>query len=577
VYCRQAAIALLFLAGCRQTAPVTHGPQRTAVLRFENLGSADADWQGRALSEVLKRSFGADRMPRSASAAPGISTERLAAISAGATQLITGYYTAANGTLEVAAFAEDPATQKISGPVRASGSLSDVAAVLAREFHVSSHRETQSGLNASSPALREYALASDTAGPAAIPHYELAVAADPGFGPAYLGLIRSAIAQNNTARAQQALAAASGHLASFSKEDRAYLQLESATLTHDNQARIEALSAINSLGLPEAEALQALGDAEMAARKPAEAAKHYSQAIALAPADANLRNLLTYASLYAGDEAGARAAAREYSRLRPQDPNTFDTAGDVELAYGHFAEAEKIYLSTPDAAFQNYLPGWKAARARLMAGDLTGATTLFEKHHAALRKAGNPLADYRAAEWLSLTAHRAEAANAMAAFAQATAQPERRSAAYAQAAIWAVLDHNDARAIPWSNAALKPAQASTFVFAAIARFLAQPKASAAEWRNRAEASFPGANAAEVRRLAFGLALLQSRDFPGALPVWKQIYESTSVNEAAPAYLYGWALRETGHASEAAPLLRLRPIPASGFAPSFEALYLPLRQ
>ena len=530
MYCKQALLAILLLSGCRQ---VITQPQRTAVLRFENLGAADADWQGRALSELLKRRFAADRMPRSATPAPGISTERLADINAGANRLITGYYTASNGLLDVTAFAEDALTQKLSDPLHVTASLRSVTDAIAQHFGGAAG----SAPNADSPAIREYALASDTAGAAATPHYELAIQADPNFAPAYLGL-----AQSDPARAKQTVAAAMLHAASFGKEDRAYLQLESAALARDNRGRVDALAAVAELNGNDPGALRALGDAEMATRKPADAAQHYRRAIALAPNDPNLRNLLAYAALYAGDEAGARAAAAEYRRLAPQDPNTLDTAGDVELAFGHFAEAEKDYAATP----------WKAARARLMAGGT---------------QAKGVASGYRAAEWLYLTGHKAEGTAAMAAFAEQVNQPVLRSAAYAQSALWAARAHDDAHATQWSNFALQPVQRSTALIAALARFLAQPAASA-------DTMFGGSSAVEVRRLAVGLRLLQSRKFAEAVPVWKEIYENTNATEAAPAYLYAWALLETGHKTEAAQLLKLNPIPSESVAPTLEAFYYP---
>ena len=530
MYCKRASLTILLLTGCRQ---VSIQPQRTAVLRFENLGGADADWQGRALSELLKRRFAAERMPRAATPAPGISAERLADITAGANRLIAGYYTASNGTLDVTAYAEDAVTQKLSDPVHVTGSLRSVTDAIAQRFGGAAGV----ALNADSPALQEYSLGSDTAGPGATPHYELAIQADPKFAPAYLGLV-----QSDPAHAKETVAAAMTHAEAFGKEDRAYLQLESAALAHDNRGRVEALAAVASLNANDPGALRALSDAEMSTRKPSDAAQHYRQGIALAPLDPNLRNLLAYAAMNAGDEAGARAAAAEYKRLAPQDPNTLDTAGDIELAFGHFAEAEKDYAATP----------WKAARARLMAGDT---------------RPKGVASGYRAAEWIYLSGHRTEGTAAMAAFAGSASQPELRSAAYAQAALWAALAHDDAHATQWSNLALQPIQRSTALVAALARFLAQPTANA-------DTMFGGANAVEVRRLAIGLRLLQARKFAEAVPVWKEIYENTNATDALPAYLYGWALLETGHKAEAAPLFRLNPIPSENVVPTLEAFYYP---
>ena len=511
MFYKRAALAFLVLASCKKASVPL--PQRTAVLRFENLGDKNFDWQGRALSELLSRQFSSDRFPRAGSSAPGVSSERLSALTAGATRLITGYYTEAEGRLDVTAFAEDTVSQKLVGPVHASGDLASVTAAIARELGSTRMQSPY----ASSSAIREYAIASDTMGAAATAHYQLAVQSDPNFAPAYLGLL-----QSDPANARLTLATLSLHAPAFDKD---------------------------------AEFLHALADAEMTARKPAEAARDYKKAIAIEPTNANLRNLLAYASMYAGDEAGAQAAAADYVRLVPQDPNAFDTRGDMEMAFGHFAEAEKDYSATP----------WKAARARLMAGDVAGATSIVEKQPR------TAITGYRAAEWLYLTGHQHEGIAAMESFAADSQEPTLRSAAYTQAAIWAVTAHDNVRAMRLADLALKPSEPTTIIMAALARFLAQPSANA-------DAVFQGANAGPLRMRAKGLAMVVSRSYEQAVPVWKQIYENTDVNDVLPMYLYGVSLLKSGHKDLAEPLLRLYPIPSAVVAPSFESLYLPsLRQ
>jgi Flp pilus assembly protein TadD len=567
----RAALAALLLTGCKQTASVPVQPTRVAVLRFENLsGNPAEDWQGRALSELLGRDLGSAQMPHVTSPVPGISSERLNALTAGATRLVIGYYTGSGDSLSATAYSEDPRTQKLTGPIKAVGSLTTVVQTLAQQLNGSRPANSPQNLT----ALKEYALAQDSAGPTALVHYDLSLKSDPTFAPAYLGLVRAAAAAQDLPRAQLALADAMSHADKFTPQDRAYLQLSSADLSRDPSARLDALRALLATDQKNVQTLRELADAEMSARQPQPAEQHYRQLSTLLPNDANVRNLLAYAAMYAGDESGARAAAQEYRRLLPQDPNAFDSAGDIELAFGHFAEAEKSYLASPVPRFQDYSSTWKAARARLMSGDTPGASALFEKHRAALAGINPSAAAYRAAEWLYLTGHAATGVEAMSLAASQATQAELKSAAYTQAAIWAAVAHDNANAAKWSDLALHPATNSTFVTAATARFLAQPPASPGEWKQRAETNFKGANAAGVRNLALGYALLLSKQFPQAATVWKQLYESTTVSDAAPAYLYGWALLETGHPRDAAPLLRLNPIPSAGFAPSFETLYVP---
>ncbi len=575
MYYKRPLLAIYLVTGlcfesCQRGKPFAGAPPVTAVLRFENLsGSAIEDWQGRALSELLQRRFGSNRVPHSFSPSPGISTERLAAIGAGATRIITGYFTSNGASLIVTAFAEDIGTQKLAGPIRATGSLSAVAASLANQLE----GVRPATLNPDSPALPEYSKALDTTGQKALQHYDLAVQADPDFGPAYLGALQTA-ATVDTARVQPLLTLAAAHSAKFSPEDRAYLQLESATLARDAQGRVQALASLAATNPQDTDALRTLADAEMSSHKAADAARHYRQLTATAPTDPNLQNLLAYSALFAGDEPVARAAALEYQHLRPRDPNAFDTQGDVEFAFGHFVEAGKFYLASPDQNFQDFSPSWKAAQARFFAGDVSGANAIFEKHRALLASASAPAASYRAAHWNYLTGHAQQATSAMAELGRAqTDQPQWRAMAFTQAAIWALIAGDPAHAAQWSDLALHPAQQATFAQAALARFLAQPSADAATWQRRAESSFHGPDAAALSRLALGYALIMTKDFPAAAPVWKNIYDATNVNDMSTAYFYGWTLLETGHPTEAAPLLKLYPIPPPGIAPTFDALYI----
>ncbi len=560
----------LWFPSCQRSKLVVEVPTVTAVLRFENLSSsATEDWQGRALSELLQRRFGSNRVPHSFSPSPGISAERLAAIGAGATRIITGYFTSSGASLTVTAFAEDIGTQKLAGPIRATGSLSAIAASLAKQLN--GLRPVT--LNPDSPAIPEYSKALDTTGQKALQHYDLAVQADPEFGPAYLGALQAAAA-TDAARVQPLLTLASAHSSKFSPEDRAYLQLESATLARDAQGRVQALAALAATNPQNIDAVKTLADAEMSSHKAADAARHYRQLTVSTPTDPNLQNLLAYSAVFAGDEPVARTAALDYRHLRPQDPNAFDTQGDIEFAFGHFAEAEKFYLASPDQGFQDFSPSWKAGQARLLAGDIAGANTVFEKHRALLASASAPAAVYRAALWKYLTGHAQQATTAMAEFGAAqTGQPQWRSAALTQAAIWALVAGDTAHAAQWSDLALHPPQQSTFAQAALARFLAQPSADAATWQRRAESSFHGPDSAALSRLARAYALIMIKDFRAAAPVWKNIYDSTNVNDMSTAYLYGWTLLETGHPTEAAPLLKLYPIPPPAIVPNFDALYI----
>ena len=100
----------------------------------------------------------------------------------------------------------------------------------------------------------------------------------------------------------------------------------------------------------------------------------------------------------------------------------------------------------------------------------------------------------------------------------------------------------------------------------ISQFLAQPPASPAEWSARAGQLFRNAPQNETRGLTLAYALLLDRHFDAAADTLRTVYDGPSLDPGVPVLL-AWSLMETGHTQEAAPLLRLNPIPApSGINP-----------
>lgn len=573
--------ASLLLAACnRAAAPV---PQKFAVLRFENL-SADrsSDWVGRALSEMLGKELGGPSFAAIAGAqqpfvlhpasAPGVSSEKTAALLLGSTHTVTGYFTVAQGQLSVTAIEENLATGKSVKSLAVKGDIFAVADAFAHAFTAnpkpfSTHNPV---------ALRLYALGLESKGTEAAAYLEQATAADPKFGEAYLAWTHAAAAAGNRAELDRALVAASAHSSALQPLDRALLNLESATLHQDSNARIEALTAIVKLSPANPAELKTLADAEMAARRVQPAIAHYRQAAALAAGDVEIRNLLAYAQMFAGDYASAIASVREYQKQKPQDPNALDSEGDIHYYFGKFNDAERLYLQSfsKSGDFDAGVDGWKAARARLMTGDLPGATQLFQNFRDARQKTGDPSVAFRDAEWQYLIGKHPDGLASMIAAAEAAKNPDLRSVAFTQAAIWELA----AGAIPDANRhsllALQTASAQNGTMAGIAHFLAQPKRSASEWHAVADRAIAGTGAEKVRALAVAYAYLTSREYADAVPAWKAIYESTNPSDQTPGFLYALSLMETGQKAAAASILKTNPVPPPVPSATFECLYFP---
>ena len=421
-----AILALLWSGACaRRQAP--SGPVRLAILRFENLsGDAGADWIGRALPEVLQIGLEADRnlyaIPAQRLAAtnatlgarrpgvPGISTERTAAVLLRADRLLYGQYSQVRGRLRARVTTEDAATGKIDVFEASAGEndIGSLTAALAREI---------SGQNLKirvppAGALRPYAQALETGDAAASAQLlELAIAAAPDFGPSYRYLAELKVRARDTGAAVSLLESALSRGAALGEAERARIALSLAAIRNDPAARRLAAESLTSLEPQDPANWQVLGDTAMAQRDAAAAAKAYRNVAALEPTDANAWNQLGYAAAYADDLAGGLEALRKYQALRPGDPNAADSMGELNLIHGRFADAEKIFLENArkNPAFLNGADFFKAAMARLMTGDIPGATSIANQYLDLRDKAKDPSAGYYRAQWTWLTGKRMEA------------------------------------------------------------------------------------------------------------------------------------------------------------------------
>ena len=172
----------------------------------------------------------------------------------------------------------------------------------------------------------------------------------------------------------------------------------------------------------------------------------FRRALSIRPDDIVALNMMGYAAAFSGDLPTATRVLRGYEQLRPNEPNPLDSLGDAHFALGHFGEAEQFYLAARAKApgFMNGGEVLKAAQARLMTGDVTGATALFNRYLAEREAAHDPYAPIYAAGWSWQTGARRAAiasldrlARALMTRADATGvSHEVASRADGQAAIW---------------------------------------------------------------------------------------------------------------------------------------------
>lgn len=588
------ACLILLLAGCSRQS---REAPRLAIVRFENL-SADPslDWIGRAFSEILCGELEGAPQPsviewrglhafdvstgKRPAAAPGISAERTEALLAGANEILYGDFSVVNGRLRVTASLEDTVTRKTINTFTASGPVRDgifpVADALARQLgpvHPFGTRNLA--------ALRSYVAALDSGDPAAgLQGFAASAAADPDFGRAYVLWLDTALARRDPAEAAKAFEQARVRMARFSPLDRARLNLGAALLSGDFNARVQALTDIARLDPDDPNSHRALAESLMSLRQYDGAIAEFRRTLALHPDDVLSLNSMGYSAAYSGDLPTAIRALRGYEKLRPNDPNPLDSLGDAHFVLGRYKEAEQFYLAAraKSPAFLNGGEFLKAAHARLMTGDLKGATELFNRFLSERREAHDPFVEIHAAAWRWQTGSRRQAIQELsdlAARSESVSLPEAASRTNAQAALWLLELGDRAAAAERARKSMAEAGPQTAGIAAVTVLLTQPEAGAAEWESRAGAAFPHPADAAQRDYALAYALLFAKQFPEAARVLKRIYDRpTSDPDDGLGVLLGWAYEESGRWQEAEPLLRVNPLPQAGGLPMFQSLYFP---
>jgi tetratricopeptide (TPR) repeat protein len=572
---------------------------RIAILRFENLGAdTGSDWMGRAFSEIITTemtgSADVDAMPSSrihslnqafgmrSISLPGISAERGLALASGANQIGYGTYAVRAGRLEAQLTVEDARTGKMTQVVAASSAPGDVVAAatgLARQI---SHQTHVYGTQ-SSRALKAWIVALES-GDATVTRQSLeeAIAADPDFGPPYRLLSQWKVQRQDRAGALSLLDQALSHRDEMAPGERARIELDAANLRDDAAGRQRALEALVKLEPRDGALWRSLGDAALGRRSYPLAIQAYQKSVEVEPENASTWNQLGYAEAYAGDLNAALGALRHYQSLRPADSNPLDSQGDVNLLLGHLREAEDLYLQAAKKSpgFPNSPDLFKAAMARLMIGDVPGADRIAKQYTDARRAAHDPIVEYFEAEWWWVSGRRKRGYQQLEAFARGVGSgpvKEMASPTYAELAIWSLFLGDRAGAEQMAQKSAPPAGVPASGLVLLARFLVEPPASRAEWTQRADRLLTNAGPASFRDTAVALAyaLLLGKEFEPASQILKRLYDrANATSDESVRTLLAWSWLETGRAQDAAPLLRLNPVPPQTGPDMLVSLYFP---
>lgn len=402
--------------------------------------------------------------------------------------------------------------------------------------------------------------------------FEDAIAASPNFGLAYANGAERARLRGDRSAAERLIAAGLARGESLGAGRLARLELQRAVIADDAQGQAVALRKLVEIESEDADKLKALANLELGLKNFPQAVAAFEKLAQLNPADQSAWNDLGYARAYAGNLAGGKQAIEKYRELAPNEPNPLDSLGEIHYYSGRFAEAE-AYFRECQTRFPQFLGGVaqsKAALARWQAGDKAEAAKMFQAYIEA--SGGN--ADALGGVWSFL---QGDAAKAEAAMKDAAAESTGDAAAryWAHAAIWARLRGDEKASQDAARKSMPAAQSGPARFLAfVAMFTAQPRASAEEWRLRADRALPGANVQPVRQSVLALALLFDKHFAAAEPLLRDNFRrAPAANDLEARTMLAWSLAEQGKKDEAAKLLTVHGLPPALGASPIDAIVL----
>ncbi len=416
-------LGCLLAASCGSGDPVSAGGlRRLAILPVENLtGDPSLDWIGDAVPLVLESELrGTPNVigrARSVSESYGMRPDLL----------LHSYFERRSGDLYFSFQLEDTHNHKISGQFNKAGNplpvLGEAGAWIdgdARPF------STQDPGAFEAWAHGDYAAAADL---------------DPGFSTAWLDLIRIQLQTRQLEAARFSVDTALEQ--QFPSEiDRLELERYDAALRGDHQGEFDALSKLADAIPQDLNLLSQVAEAAMATHHAARSAELYERLVQLDPNQPAFLNQLGYARFLAGDLAGARQALDLYGESPQNHGNALDSQGEVLFMAGHFDQAEQYFVDA-NTENPNLIDGAtleKAAFARWLGGDPTGADELFNQYAAGRAIVGDPSTPLRQASWLYFTGREDQAVEQLQAVLEGAPSGQQQAAVAAaaeqQLALW---------------------------------------------------------------------------------------------------------------------------------------------
>ena len=394
------------------------------------------------------------------------------------------------------------------------------------------------------------------------------------FLPEALAVSRILIESAHPQQAAQLLSQEAPAFARASPLDRARRDYVFAAAAGDRAAERHALGEVVGLAPVDPVSRRELADLQFEARDFRGAEVSFSELGRMEPWDGLIFNQLGYVRMYLHDAAGARDAIADYARVAPeQAANAADSLGEIEWEFHDFAAAEKNFLeaSRGDIILLRGNDMLKAALARFLRGDRSGADALFQRYASWRASGGDALVPVRGAEWLYLTGRTREAELALIA-AAAKLEGDAQAVAVEQLSFWALLEGRREDALEYARRAVAAARAPGVRDTAVrCAFYAAPSADPAEWQSRAAQAFslPG----PLRDEILGTALeLDGNHQEAVAPLLKALAATSPTDDGSVRGMLIRAYRALGQTSEAGKLLWPMPLPFYVGNPVFDAAW-----
>jgi tetratricopeptide (TPR) repeat protein len=298
-------------------------------------------------------------------------------------------------------------------------------------------------------ALRDFVGAFNAQGHKQAEALNRAVQSDHNFGLAYLTFIQ-AVARQDPRFTQKLINDAASHRDKFTPLDGARFDLLIGRLTGAPPKQLAAsASAVLAIAPRDIGSMMALAQLRLADDKTTEAISTLHDALEVDPVNLQARQLLAAAFLNTKREDAAVHTLEELRALRPDDPATLRSLGELQFSIGRFSDAAKTFQASNEPGAHVFV-----AVCRLLDGDPGAAQAEFGKYAAT--RGDDPTLPLSQATWQALTGDRARALATLT--GSSFPSPSLKSLALTEASVLRVVSHDPGAAAQLAAEATKLAE-----------------------------------------------------------------------------------------------------------------------